>query len=490
MAWASRPTNWLVVFGFLLYAVAGFPANQAATATPAAQSGQFKRLYVEAFHGTRGAPELHAKFVERLRADHRWQLVESSETADAIVSGNGETWLKGYVSSGPHANSSWHQPVYGGYLSLTVKDRNGRILWSYLVTPGRMHWNGVDQDMAEHAIRLMDAVLGETASSNEATSANPGSHTVLVGAGSTFAGPIFQEWLESFEHVRPDIHATYESVGSENGIKALQEAHADFAASDVRVSTALAPSLAANVQQYATVLGGVVVAYNLPDAGSDLRFTPQILAAIYMGKITRWNDPKLRELNHGSKLPDEPIAVIHRSDGSGTTYAWTGFLSETSPEWRNSAGTGMTVRWPTGEAEDGNEGVASKVAETPGAIGYVELTYAIRHHLSFGLVRNGAGSFVQANLTTLAAAVKSAPHERGLPGSLIEAPGKDAYPIATFTWIIIPEERSDAPRSAAVRDLVRWMLTAGQKECAGLGYLPLPKETVDFEIRQLDASAR
>jgi phosphate transport system substrate-binding protein len=449
-----------------------------------AQPGQHptesvRRLYVNAFQGG-SSSQLREKLVAHLRADSRWQVVDNPSQADAIVDGSGEIWVKGYVSTSIHPSPSSRAPVYGGYLSVEVK-RSGETLWSYLVTPGKLHWNGVDNDMVDHVIHLMDAALSGNSIWKGAPSTNPSPHLAITGAGSTFAAPLYQQWLESFEESRPDIRASYQPIGSENGIQSLTESKVDFAASDVPASDVSVP----RVRQYATVLGGVVVAYNLAGIGPDLRFTPEVLAGIYLGKITRWNDEKLREINRGIKLPDKSILVVHRSDGSGTSFAFSQFLTRTNPDWAKSVGAGMKVQWPAGEGVEGNEAVAAHVAQAPGAIGYMELTYAIRHQLSFGLIRNAAGNFVQANLVSLAAATKSLASEHPRSDSVVNALGTDAYPIATFTWLLIPENQ-DPQKALVIRDLLRWMLTSGQKECAGLGHLPLPRQLADSELHQVD----
>lgn len=437
-------------------------------------SEPIRRIYVEPFQGKLGTAELRKIVVEKLRAKGTFQLADSAADADAVVQGSGEMWVEGYVSSRPH--SSTREPVYSGYLSIEVKSRDGETVWSYLVTPSRMHWGGAADDMASHIVNLMVAALAQSdAHSNQAT-------VTLTGAGSTFAAPLYQDWIESFEKRRPEIHTIYEAVGSEQGIELLRDGKVDFAASDMPLSDEQMARMHAKFENIATVLGGVVPAYNLPDVGRELRFTPQILSKIYLGKITSWNDPELRAVNRGIRLPDKPIVVIHRSEGSGTTFVWTDFLSATSAEWKSAAGAGLRVKWPVGEAAQGNEGVAVKIAETPGAIGYVELTYAIRHELSFGQVRNAAGRFVQANLATLSAAAESAPKSGDLRASLVNAPGVDAYPITAYTWILLPASAQNPQKAAALKDMLRWMLTSGQKECSGLGYLPLPREIADREV--------
>lgn len=488
--WVRRTETGTVILTFLAMLIVGSLPGRSVQASEPMHSEPIKRLYVDSFEGKFGSAELRQRVIARLNADHTWQLVDKPTEADAVVRGSGEIWVKGHFSNSPHAKSSTREPVYGGYLSLEVKDKRGEILWSYLVTPGRIHWHGVDQDMADHIVRVMDEALAGGNLFHPRPAQTNANQLSIAGAGSTFAAPLYQKWIESFEDARPDLRASYQAVGSEAGIEELKDSRTDFAASDVPLTDEQMTSTQLRVDQYATVLGGVVVAYNLGGVGHDLRFTPEALADIYIGKITRWNDRRLRAINRGANLPDEPIVVVHRSDGSGTSFAWTEFLSKTSTEWKNSVGTGMKVTWPTGEEAEGNEGVASKVGRTPGAIGYMELTYALRHQLSFGLVRNAAGSFIQANLTTLAAAARSLPRTGKLRESLIDPAGKDAYPIATFTWILISQSVQGAQKVSALHDLVRWMLTSGQKECAGLGYLPLPKEVAEAELRQLGPSAR
>lgn len=469
----SRSASFLVAALILMVAVLRAQPSQ-----------PIRTLYVDTFQGGPGSADLRKLVAERLRAQHKWQLVNQPSAADAIVHGSGEFWIKGHLTNSARAAAGQVESVYGGYLSLEVQSRSGQILWSYLVTPGRLHWSGVPQDMADHMVRLMAAALARSAAPGVEATTAPAAQVTLAGAGSTFAAPLYQDWVESFGERHPEVRITYQAVGSEEGIRLLQQGKVDFAASDVPLSDQQMESTHVRFENVATVLGGVVPAYNLPGIGRDLRFTPELLAQIYLGKIARWNDPRLRSVNRGARLPDQPITVAHRSDGSGTSFAWTAFLSATSPEWKAAVGAGMRVRWPAGEAAPGNDGVAVKVAATPGAIGYVELTYAIRHELSYGLVRNAAGKFVQANLTTLSAAARAAPHAADLRASLLDAPGNNAYPITTFTWIVVPVSAENPQKQAALRDLLRWMLTSGQRECAGLGYLPLPKEVADRELRQ------
>jgi phosphate ABC transporter phosphate-binding protein len=467
---------WLAV---LLVVIAALQAAPAQAATP-----PIKTLCVDNFRGKLGAADLRAKVIDRIHALGKFQIVDQPASADAVLHGTGELWVRGYVSTAPRSPGSLHEPIYGGYLSLELQSRSGETLWSYLVTPGAMRWKSAGDDMADRAVHLMSAALEHGNAPGSAAPAASQAQLTLAGAGSTFAAPLYQDWIQSFEEHRPDVHTSYQAVGSEEGIRLLQQGKVDFAASDVALSDSEMAGLNVKFDHVATVLGAVVPAYNLPGLGRDLRFTPEVLAGIYLGKITRWNAPELRALNHGLALPDQPIVVVHRSDGSGTTATFTAFLSATSPEWKSSVGSGMRVNWPTGEAAAGNDGVAAKVAATPGAFGYMELTWAIRNELSFGMVRNAGGAFVQANLATLSAAAASEGSAPDLRASLVNAPGRDAWPITTFTWILLPASQDNSQKTAALHDLLRWMLTAGQKECAGLGYLPLPKEIADRELRE------
>jgi len=440
------------------------------------------KVFVDNFQVETGAQEMREEVIARLRASRRVSLVDNASQADLVVRGDGAVWLKGFVAINPRPSAGSRQPVYGGFLSLQVEHPNGQMVWSHMVTPGRMHWNGVIADMADHIVQLMLAAIPYPGGESTPTSAPLSEHVILSGAGSTFAAPLYQSWVESFAQLRPGFRITYQPVGSEAGIELLREGKVDFAASDVPISNAPVAPSSLKVEQFATVLGGVVAAYNLPGVTRDLRFTPEILARIYLGKIVRWNDPQLREVNHGVNLPDSPIVVLHRSDGSGTTFAWTKYLSLTNKEWEAAVGTGMRVEWPTGEGLAGNESVAARVAKTPGAIGYVELTYAIRNRLSFGLVRNAAGQFVQANLDTLGAAASQA-LTGDVSASLVNAPGKDTYPIATFTWLLLPSSSgNDSEKSAALHQMLRWMLTDGQRQCSALGYVPLPMGIAEKEL--------
>ena len=456
-----------ILTGFILALLLVLAAPHGVRAQNSARP--IRTICVDQFQGKFGAADLRAKVIDRLRALGSFRLVDNPADADAVLHGSGELWVK-------------------GYLSLDLQSRSGETLWSYLVTPGRLRWKSAGEDMADHMVRLMAAAIAQRGGTGVAPSSSTSPQLTLTGAGSTFSAPLYQDWIESFEERHPEIRTTYQAVGSEEGIRLLEEGKVDFAGSDVPLSDEQMAALHVRFDHFATVLGAIVPAYNLPTLGRDLHFTPALLADIFMGKILRWNDPRLREINHGVSLPDQPIVVVHRSDGSGTTAAFTAFLSATSPAWKSAVGSGMRVNWLVGEAVQGNEGAAQKVAATPGAIGYMELTWAIRNELHFGMVRNAAGSFVQANLATLGAAVASVHSTADLRASLLDAPGRDAWPITTFTWILLPTSIADSQKSAALHDLLRWMLTTGQRECAGLGYLPLPKDIAERELRQAGTS--
>jgi phosphate transport system substrate-binding protein len=247
------------------------------------------------------------------------------------------------------------------------------------------------------------------------------------------------------------------------------------------------PLAAKNVIQIPTVLGGVVPIYNLPSLGRSLNFTSQVLAGIYMGTIRKWNDPRIAEANRGAHLPDAEIAVVHRNDGSGTTFVWTSYLSLVSPEWKAAAGFGARVNWPVGTGAAGNDGVADLVNKTPNSIGYVELIFAIQHELNYGAVKNAAGEFIKADLASITAAAASVKVGRGEDAGfgILNQADPDAYPISTFTWLVAPVEGVSAEKRAAMADLLKWALTTGQKQCASLGYAPLPQKIAASELNAL-----
>jgi phosphate transport system substrate-binding protein len=313
----------------------------------------------------------------------------------------------------------------------------------------------------------------------------------LTAAGATFPYPIYSKWFSEYNRLHPDIEINYQSIGSGGGIRQVLARTVDFGASDGPMTDdqlAEAKSkLGTEVLHFPTVLGADVPTYNIPGVAGELKFTPQALAGIYFGKITKWNDPAITGPNPGMNLPGADIVVVHRSDGSGTTYVWTDYLTKVSKEWETRVGRNTSVNWPVGLGGKGNEGVAGLVKQTPNSIGYVELIYAIQNHMPYGRVENSTGGFVKADLASVTAAADSVANE--MPDdfrvSITNAPGKDAYPISSFTWLLIPAKIADAQKKQAITDFLRWMITAGQKYCEGLAYAPLPKPVVAKEMKNI-----
>jgi phosphate transport system substrate-binding protein len=301
--------------------------------------------------------------------------------------------------------------------------------------------------------------------------------TKLNGAGATFPYPIYSKWFSEYHSLHSDVQINYQAIGSGGGIRQLQSGTVDFGASDMPLDDAMAKQIPTPILQLPTVLGSVVPAYNVPGVKSELRFTPEILAGIYLGRITNWNDKAIAAANPGVSLPDKPIIVIHRSDGSGTTFGWTDFLSKVSPEWKSRVGSNTSVSWPAGMGAPRNDGVAGMIRQMDGGIGYIELIYALENKILFGSVENAAGNFVKASLestTAAAASAKMAPND--LRASITNAPGKDAYPISSFTYLLIPKQWKDASKEKALVDFLNWMLQSGQGMASQLNYAPLPDE--------------
>jgi phosphate transport system substrate-binding protein len=327
---------------------------------------------------------------------------------------------------------------------------------------------------------LVASVLGFVATSGYAG-------TVVEGAGATFPYPIYAKWFEAFHRHFPDFEIRYQAVGSEGGVQQLLRRKVDFAASDVPLSS-LDVAGGSRYLQFPAVLGAVVPIYNVPRASGALQFTPEALAGIYLGTIRRWNDPVLKAANRGVSLPDEEIVVVHRSDGSGTSYIWTEYLSKISSVWKSAVGARSMPAWPIGRGANGNDGVAKLVSQTANSIGYVEFIYAIQNRLNFGAVRNQAGKFVQADLDSIAEAAKGATARFApdLGVSITNAPGLRAYPIASFSWFVVPARIEDAAKKKVILEFLKWMLGPGQKQAAVLGYMSLPSELVARENQILE----
>jgi phosphate transport system substrate-binding protein len=310
----------------------------------------------------------------------------------------------------------------------------------------------------------------------------------INAAGATFPAPIYQKWFEDFHKAHPDIQINYQSIGSGGGIRQLTEGTVDFGASDMPMTEEQMGKITKyKVLHFPTVLGGVVPTYNVSGVSGDLKFSGETLAGIFLGKIRKWNDPALKKDNPGVNLPNEDITVVHRSDGSGTSFVWTDYLSKVSPEWKSKVGANTSVNWPAGLGGKGNEGVAGLVKQTPNSIGYVELIYAVQNKMGYGSVKNLAGNFVKADVSTVTDAAAGAAKE--IPAdfrvSITNAPGKNAYPISTFTWLLIPAKIEDATKKKSISEFLKWMMTTGQQDAAGLSYAPLPKPIVAKEQKQI-----
>ena len=311
----------------------------------------------------------------------------------------------------------------------------------------------------------------------------------LNGAGATFPYPIYSKWFSEYHKLHPDIQINYQPIGSGGGIRQVIAGTVDFGATDGPMTDDQLREAKIKILHVPTVLGADVPAYNIPGVTEELKFTPQVLAGIFLGKITNWNDKAIAAANPGVSLPNQDIIVVHRSDGSGTTYIFTDYLAKVSPEWQNQVGKGTSVKWPTGIGGKGNEGVAGSIRTLPGSIGYVELIYAVQNNIAYGSVRNSAGVFLKASLegvTAAAASVKSMPADFRV--SITNAPGKDAYPISSFTWLLIPAQSKDPAKGKILADFLNWMIADGQKMAAPLSYAPLPDsvaEKVKEEIKQV-----
>ncbi len=307
--------------------------------------------------------------------------------------------------------------------------------------------------------------------------------TTLNGAGATFPYPMYSKWFSEYHKAHSDIEINYQSIGSGGGIRQVLAGTVDFGASDGPMTDEQLSQAKTKILHIPTVLGADVPAYNIPGVSAELKFTPETLAGIFLGKITSWNDAALTKINPGANLPNQPIIVIHRSDGSGTTYIWTDYLSKVSSEWANGPGKGTSVKWPVGLGGKGNEGVAGQIRQLQGSIGYVELIYAVQNKIPYGTVKNSSGNFVKASLESVTAAAASA---KSMPAdfrvSITNAPGKDAYPISSFTWLLIPEKSKDPNKGKILADFLNWMVDDGQKMTAELTYAPLP-DTVASKVK-------
>ena len=309
----------------------------------------------------------------------------------------------------------------------------------------------------------------------------------INGAGATFPNPIYQKWFSEYNKLHPDVRINYQSVGSGAGIRQITNRTVFFGATDGPMTNDQLLAAPGKILHFPTVLGAVVPVYNIPGVSSDLKFSGTVLANIFLGTITKWNDPAITQLNPGVTLPGTDITVVHRAEGSGTTYIWVDYLSKVSPEFRKRVGVATSVQWPVGVGGQRNEGVAGLVSQTPGSLGYVELIYALQNKISYGQVQNMNGKFVRASAESVTAAANAAAAK--MPAdfrvSITNAPGDAVYPVASFTWLLLFENAPDKKQAKTMVEFMKWALADGQKYCVDLGYAPLPKPVVDMELKAL-----
>jgi phosphate transport system substrate-binding protein len=314
-----------------------------------------------------------------------------------------------------------------------------------------------------------------------------GAQSTINGAGATFPYPIYSKWFAEYNKLKSNVQINYQSIGSGGGIRQLSNQTVFFGATDGPMTPEQMQQAPGKILHLPTVLGAVVPIYNLAGTSGEIKFNGPVLADIFLGKITKWDDPAIVKLNSGTKLPSTDITVVHRSDGSGTSYIWVDYLAKVSPEWLKKVGVATSVNWPVGLGGKGNEGVSGLVQQTPGSIGYVELIYALQNKIAYGSVQNAEGEFVRATIQAVTAAagaaVKNMPKDFRV--SITNAPGKGVYPISSFTWILLYENPKDKAQSKVMVDFMKWALTDGQKFAGDLGYAPLPAEVVKLEMDAL-----
>lgn len=308
----------------------------------------------------------------------------------------------------------------------------------------------------------------------------------LTGAGATFPYPIYSKWFSEYSSAHPGVEVNYQSIGSGGGITQVTKGLVDFGASDMPMTDQALQSSPVKLIHIPTVLGAVVPIYNVPGA-TDVKFSPDVLADIYLGKISTWNDARIAKDNPGVTLPDRKIIVVHRSDGSGTSYIWTDYLSKVSHDWNDGPGKGSSINWPVGVGGKGNEGIAGLVRQMPGTIGYVELIYAIQNHIQFGEVRNASGKWVKASIEGVTAAAATAKIPADYRVSITNAPGDNSYPISSFTYLLIPAKPADATKSKVLKDMLSWIVKSGEEQASSLSFAPLPQELSDKVLKTVYA---
>ena len=307
----------------------------------------------------------------------------------------------------------------------------------------------------------------------------------ITAAGATFPYPIYNKWFTEYNQIHPNVKINYQSIGSGGGITQTSEGTVDFGASDMPVTDDKIAAAKVKFMHIPTVLGAVVPIYNVPGVGKELNFSGDAIADIYLGKITKWNDPRLVKDNPGVNLPATPILPVYRSESSGTTFIFTDYLSKVSPAWKTTVGSNSAVKWPAGIGAKGNEGVAGMVRQTPGSLGYVELIYALSNNMSYGAVKNVAGKFLQGSpegvTAAAAASAKTMPADYRV--SITNAPGAASYPISSFTYLLIPLHPADATKEKVLKDMLNWIVTSGEGEVSALSYAPLPKNVADRVLK-------
>jgi phosphate transport system substrate-binding protein len=319
----------------------------------------------------------------------------------------------------------------------------------------------------------------------------------LNGAGATFPKIIYENWMLAYNQSHPDVKLNYQAIGSGGGIRQFSDGTVDFGGTDAPMTDSAITAINGNVLHVPTVMGAVVIAYNLQGLSQPVKFTPDVLADIFLGKITNWNDARLASINPGVKLPTQDIIVVHRSDGSGTSFVFTDYLSKVSPDWQQKVGKGTSPNWPVGLGGRGNDGVSATVTQTPGAIGYIELAYALINKTPFGTLRNSSGNWITPSLESVTAAAAGAMRDMGpntdFRVSITNAPGPQAYPISSFTWLLVHKQYSDTPKARTLVQFIWWAETDGQAKAPELGYAPLPKELrpwIEARLKTVTAEGR
>jgi phosphate transport system substrate-binding protein len=447
-----------------------------------------KNIFIDSFGDKSGATALREQLATELRKSHKFHLVSSAAEAELVLGGTADVWVKSHYSLNPRNRfvNGDSQAVYTGYLSVELKDKQGQTVWSYLATPHTSGSGDISRDLAGLVIAKLDAAISDTIANAPSGIAHP---VTLNGAGATFPYPVYEKWFQSFHSNHPQIEIHYDPAGSEAGIQRLHNGTVDFAGSDIMIG---ADDYYAGGKpkflRFPTILGAVVPVYNLPDMPRELRFTPAILSGIYLGEIRKWNDPRIASVNRNPALPDREIAVVHRADGSGTSYVWTDYLSKVSPAWKAAVGTNSAPKWLVGAGAEGNDGVAKLVHDTPGSIGYGEYIYAITNHMTYGIVRNSAGRYISPDLESILAAARGSSSRiaEDFQTSITNAPAADAYPIAAFSWFVVPAQVDDPDKKRATKEFLQWMLGPGEHQAAALGYVSIAPEVLLREEQMLE----